>query len=231
MPIDIVKWKKFFHQHKKPTEENRAELAGCFEVVDKRYCEFIVREIPESESYKKFDIQDLLYYTEFHMHIGGDATGEDSEALTEMVQATCDNAIDFIDDICGPLGEVSETDDYGFRLYIQKQGFEVFVSPLFLLCCLTDQEFSSILHYDPDVYFDIKNELNELLDYNYEGLDEPTYERQNRILALLNFCFYGGFDRKIGPNEPCPCGNGWKYKKCCKRKIEKVWWGDCAFNV
>ena len=23
--------------------------------------------------------------------------------------------------------------------------------------------------------------------------------------------------RKIGPNEPCPCGSGKKYKKCCGR--------------
>ena len=25
-------------------------------------------------------------------------------------------------------------------------------------------------------------------------------------------------DRKIYPNEPCPCGSGKKYKKCCGRK-------------
>ena len=22
-------------------------------------------------------------------------------------------------------------------------------------------------------------------------------------------------DKKIGPNDPCPCGSGKKYKKCC----------------
>ena len=22
-------------------------------------------------------------------------------------------------------------------------------------------------------------------------------------------------DKKIGPNDPCPCGSGLKYKKCC----------------
>ena len=25
-------------------------------------------------------------------------------------------------------------------------------------------------------------------------------------------------ERKIGRNEPCPCGSGLKYKKCCERK-------------
>ena len=24
--------------------------------------------------------------------------------------------------------------------------------------------------------------------------------------------------KKIGPNDPCPCGSGKKYKKCCMRK-------------
>ena len=22
-------------------------------------------------------------------------------------------------------------------------------------------------------------------------------------------------DKKVGPNDPCPCGSGKKYKKCC----------------
>lgn len=25
------------------------------------------------------------------------------------------------------------------------------------------------------------------------------------------------FDKKVGPNAPCPCGSGKKYKKCCGR--------------
>ena len=24
--------------------------------------------------------------------------------------------------------------------------------------------------------------------------------------------------KKVGPNEPCPCGSGRKYKHCCGRK-------------
>jgi len=27
----------------------------------------------------------------------------------------------------------------------------------------------------------------------------------------------GGHPRSIGPNQPCPCGSGKKYKKCCGR--------------
>jgi tetratricopeptide (TPR) repeat protein len=29
-------------------------------------------------------------------------------------------------------------------------------------------------------------------------------------------------ERKIGRNEPCPCGSGKKYKKCCLRQHEKI---------
>ena len=25
-------------------------------------------------------------------------------------------------------------------------------------------------------------------------------------------------DKKAGPNDPCPCGSGKKYKKCCMHK-------------
>jgi hypothetical protein len=27
----------------------------------------------------------------------------------------------------------------------------------------------------------------------------------------------GGADRKVGRNDPCPCGSGKKYKRCCGR--------------
>ncbi len=27
-------------------------------------------------------------------------------------------------------------------------------------------------------------------------------------------------DKKVGPNDPCPCGSGKKYKKCCGRAAE-----------
>ena len=26
-------------------------------------------------------------------------------------------------------------------------------------------------------------------------------------------------DKKIYPNDPCPCGSGKKYKQCCMRKV------------
>ncbi|MFZ1404770.1 MAG: SEC-C metal-binding domain-containing protein, partial [Anaerolineae bacterium] len=27
----------------------------------------------------------------------------------------------------------------------------------------------------------------------------------------------------VGRNDPCPCGSGKKYKKCCLKKDEEAW--------
>lgn len=27
--------------------------------------------------------------------------------------------------------------------------------------------------------------------------------------------------KKVGRNDPCPCGSGKKYKKCCEERLEK----------
>jgi preprotein translocase subunit SecA len=29
-----------------------------------------------------------------------------------------------------------------------------------------------------------------------------------------------GSNRRVGRNEPCPCGSGKKYKQCCLRKAD-----------
>ena len=57
---------------------------------------------------------------------------------------------------------------------------------------------------------------SEKADYLTEkyGLErEKDKERVTRFLQNM-----GGPGRKIYPNEPCPCGSGKKYKKCCGRK-------------
>ena len=29
-------------------------------------------------------------------------------------------------------------------------------------------------------------------------------------------------EKKVGPNDPCPCGSGKKYKKCCMQKEKQT---------
>ena len=45
--------------------------------------------------------------------------------------------------------------------------------------------------------------------------DDSVYEAlDKRIAAIKPFVA----EKKVYPNNPCPCGSGKKYKKCCGRK-------------
>jgi hypothetical protein len=46
----------------------------------------------------------------------------------------------------------------------------------------------------------------------------PFWGRERAGQQLLQFLSEKAPKRKIGRNEPCPCGSGKKYKKCCGRK-------------
>lgn len=40
----------------------------------------------------------------------------------------------------------------------------------------------------------------------------------------------GGYYMKIGRNEPCPCGSGKKYKKCCLNKTDEQRLAEAVVN-
>jgi preprotein translocase subunit SecA len=48
----------------------------------------------------------------------------------------------------------------------------------------------------------------------FEGLDQPTPGPQPAEPAPLEKKPFVRPDRKIGRNDPCPCGSGKKYKHC-----------------
>jgi tetratricopeptide (TPR) repeat protein len=62
---------------------------------------------------------------------------------------------------------------------------------------------------------DGKNELRavygKLIELSYETGDRDSAERYERLLGTLEA-------KKVGRNDPCPCGSGKKYKKCCGRE-------------
>ena len=51
-------------------------------------------------------------------------------------------------------------------------------------------------------------------EYKIE-LDKSEPENIADLEILLNTPEPVTADKKIGRNEPCPCGSGLKYKKCC----------------
>ncbi len=53
--------------------------------------------------------------------------------------------------------------------------------------------------------------------YDENGTVKMLHER-SRFVKLDGRWFYADgklFDTKVGRNDPCPCGSGKKYKKCC----------------
>lgn len=52
--------------------------------------------------------------------------------------------------------------------------------------------------------------------WKYEiGLEPDKPEDINDLELLLNPPKTVTVENKVGRNEPCPCGSGKKYKKCC----------------
>ena len=47
------------------------------------------------------------------------------------------------------------------------------------------------------------------------GLEPDEPEDVSDLELLLNIPKPAKVEKKIGRNEPCPCGSGKKYKKCC----------------
>jgi hypothetical protein len=50
---------------------------------------------------------------------------------------------------------------------------------------------------------------DEYLDDDYEDYDDEPLPPPDTVVRE---------ERKIGRNDPCPCGSGKKYKKCCLKK-------------
>ena len=56
----------------------------------------------------------------------------------------------------------------------------------------------------------INQELEELQKKMRNKTDELISEKRSLIKHLSS-------QRKVYPNDPCPCGSGKKFKKCCRR--------------
>jgi len=52
------------------------------------------------------------------------------------------------------------------------------------------------------------------------GIEPDKTENVSDIDRLLNPTTPTKFEKKVNRNDPCPCGSGKKYKKCCMDKSE-----------
>ena len=58
--------------------------------------------------------------------------------------------------------------------------------------------------------------------YNLKEWDGvlPAEKRKEITKAWRASKQFVSSDVKVGPNDPCPCGSGKKYKKCCGRSAD-----------
>jgi SEC-C motif len=59
-------------------------------------------------------------------------------------------------------------------------------------------------------------DIHELMDPKFLDFETSPFAKQMMAGMPQRIPQYVRAERKIGNNEPCPCGSGSKYKKCCK---------------
>lgn len=95
---------------------------------------------------------------------------------------------------------------------------DIYVSPLYApyMGYSLDEVMDNMFNYDDDkefcAYTDIHNDFIKLGMFEKEKKENLSYEKFKRKHA------YPIKKIKIGRNDPCPCGSGKKYKKCCMNK-------------
>lgn len=57
----------------------------------------------------------------------------------------------------------------------------------------------------------------EALQEGVLGMNLPNEELRASLLGEIAAAAGSGITKKVGRNDPCPCGSGKKYKKCCGR--------------
>lgn len=86
-----------------------------------------------------------------------------------------------------------------------------------------NMEYEMLFHRARELYTVLGND--EMQKKYQEKIDRCYNEYQKYISKVDEddnpFYFRGDTivkDKKVYPNEPCPCGSGKKYKKCCGKK-------------
>ena len=68
-------------------------------------------------------------------------------------------------------------------------------------------------------FITISEQVEAIMCSYKPGTEIPLVELQRRLLPLKgrSVAIMRTLNQKVGPNAPCPCQSGLKYKKCCGR--------------
>ena len=220
IPLDSVQWNICgYHSH----HDVPFDISHCFQPCDPKYNEYLIKEIPEDKLILKMNLHDAIFDTTYKFDFG-----ESSDYLFDFFNnVVCTTAAEFVEESIkssSVIGTGSLTQARKMlNLRLEKDAFEGFLAGFIIGTLLPGTESKDFFAFNFKMLCQKKPGLSLLLTANYNGDVLPTYERQDKIIELISSCYqkaapWGSV--KIGRNDPCPCGSGKKYKKCCINKYE-----------
>ena len=85
----------------------------------------------------------------------------------------------------------------------KREGFELFEDLIFRI---RENTMKALTHLRIEAVKQEELKHEEQEDVKYVGGNEPADKKPDTVRRV---------DPKVGRNDPCPCGSGQKYKKCC----------------
>jgi preprotein translocase subunit SecA len=85
----------------------------------------------------------------------------------------------------------------------KREGFELFEDLIFRI---RENTMKALTHLRIEAVKQEELKHEEQEDVKYVGSNEPADKKPDTVRRV---------DPKVGRNDPCPCGSGQKYKKCC----------------
>ena len=98
-------------------------------------------------------------------------------------------------------------DDYPSRELIEQDLDAVEEDTVVSLAFDKERLYKNMVAAEADWLYNLE-EWNDIFD---EETRKELYKEQKSSTTIVK-------EQKVYPNDPCPCGSGKKYKKCCGRK-------------
>ena len=88
----------------------------------------------------------------------------------------------------------------------KREGFELFEDLLFRI---RENTMKALMHLRIEIVRQEELKHEEQEEVKYAGGSEPAETKPDTVRRA---------DPKVGRNDPCPCGSGQKYKRCCGKQ-------------
>lgn len=145
-------------------------------------------------------------------------------AMAEFVHENIEHRSEYVDDLMSDILFIVTSDDSSPEAALR------FLKKFNVKINLSERQYKEFVKLYIDLHNNTRNPYNngftpaeflqrtgDQIESNY--LREPTFMNvlSNNILDGMGVPVQPIRSQKIGRNEPCPCGSGKKYKKCCGR--------------